>query len=149
MMYARLIMLTIRPDDRTSAEDFAGLLSSEMEKLPGYQSATYFCDKRYGEYAVLCLWEGEEEAVIAGRLLCSKIEAATAGKAISVPASKLYEVFEPASLRQEPQTQDEREPAPQAQPASQQHSQDRGDLRREGTRVQSANGVWGAELQAI
>lgn len=149
MMYARLIMLTIRPDDHTSAEDFAGLLSSEMEKLPGYQSATYFCDKRYGEYAVLCLWEGEEEAVIAGRLLCSKIEAATAGKAISVPASKLYEVFEPASLKRELQEPDARDSEPQAQTASPRQSQDRGDLRREGTRVQSANGIWGAELQAI
>ncbi len=148
-MYARLIMLTIRPGDHTSAEDFVGLLSSEMEKLPGYQSATYFCDRRYGEYAVLCLWESEEEAVIAGRLLCSKIEAMTAGKAISVPASKLYEVLEPVGLQHETQMPATRDPAALVHSDSARDSQDQKNTGRSEVRVQSADGVWGAELQAI
>ena len=94
-MYARLITLTVSPAEVALADRVSKILSAEMPLLPGFHSATFFCDPQFGEYAALSLWATKEDAVIGGRLLCARAEAAIAGSSIPLPASKLYEVYEP------------------------------------------------------
>ncbi|NIA71143.1 hypothetical protein HBA54_21315 [Pelagibius litoralis] len=94
-MYARLIMMTVKPGDSATATRLSETLATEVQSLAGFHKATFFCDPRYGEYAMLSVWHSEEDAIIAGRLLCSKIESGSAGETVSQPASKLYEIYEP------------------------------------------------------
>ena len=96
-MYARLVMFTLGPGMRTTADKLADQFSSIHENMKGFKGATYIGDDSIGEYGCLTIWESKEDAEASGMDLRPKLEQALSGIAKGPPTSRLFVVFEPKS----------------------------------------------------
>jgi len=94
-MYARLSIITIGPEMRSTAENIAEKSFSTLKTLKGFKSVTFFGDVTGGEYGSLSLWESKEDAEAATAVMGSKTEQAVSGIVKAPPTLRLYEVYEP------------------------------------------------------
>jgi len=94
-MYARLVMFTLGPGMRSTAEKLADQFASAHKTLKGFKSATFIGDDTVGEYGALTLWESKEDAEAAGTALGPKLEQALSGIVKGPPTRRLFEVYEP------------------------------------------------------
>ena len=94
-MYAQLVMLTLGPGTRSTAEKLADQFAPALKALKGFKRVTFLGDETVGEYGTLSLWESKEDVEAAAAVLGPKLEQAVSGIAKSPPTRRFFEVYEP------------------------------------------------------
>lgn len=96
-MYARLILLSLGPNMRSTGEKIADTFASLYRAAKGFKSAIFFADDETGECGALSLWESREDAEAAGTVFKPKLQELTKGILEGLPTVRGYEVYEPKS----------------------------------------------------
>ncbi|MEE8194136.1 MAG: hypothetical protein V3T73_01370 [Dehalococcoidales bacterium] len=93
-MYARLLLFTLGPGNRSTAEKLVEQFAPVLKARKGFQSATFFGDDTTGEYGTFVLWASKEDAEAAREAVFPQLEKALSGmlKAAPIP-HPLYEVM--------------------------------------------------------
>ncbi len=94
-MYAQLVMLSLGPGTRSTAEKLADQFAPALRSLKGFKRVTFLGDETVGEYGSLSLWESKEDAEAAGAVMGPQLEQAVSGIAKGPPTRRLFEVYEP------------------------------------------------------
>lgn len=95
-MYARLVLITLGADMRSTAERLADQFNASLQALQGFRGATFLADEVAGEYGSLSLWETRADAEAVRRDSGSEIKRALKGIAKGPPRIRLFEVYEPS-----------------------------------------------------
>ena len=93
-MYAQLVMLTLGPGARSTAEKMADQFGPALRVMQGFKTVTFFGDETTGEYGSLTLWETKEDAEAAAAVMRPKLEQAVSGIAKAPPTRRFFEVYE-------------------------------------------------------
>lgn len=96
-MYARLVLFTLGPGMRSTAEKIVGWSAASFKAQKGFKGATFLGDDDRSEYGGLTLWESKEDAEVAFEALFPQLQEALAGIIQGPPITKLFEVFEPTA----------------------------------------------------
>ncbi len=94
-MYAQLVMLSLGPGTRSTAEKLADQFTPALRALKGFKRVTFIGDDTVGEYGSLSLWETKEDVEAAAAVLGPKLEQAVSGIAKAPPTRRFFEVYEP------------------------------------------------------
>ena len=94
-MYARLVILTLGPGMRSTAEKLADQFAPVLRTLKGFKGVTFLADDAAGEYASFSIWESKEDAEAAIAATAPQLEQALSGIAKGPPTRRLFEVYEP------------------------------------------------------
>jgi len=94
-MYAQLVMLSLGPRTRSTAEKLADQFAPALRALKGFKRVTFLGDETVGEYGSLSLWESKEDAEAAGAVMGPQLEQAVSGIAKGPPTHRFFEVYEP------------------------------------------------------
>jgi len=94
-MYAQLVMFTLGPGMRSTADKLAGQFASAHKTLKGFKSSTFIGDDTVGDYGALTLWETPEDLQAASNILRPKLQEALSGIAKGEPTVRVFEVYEP------------------------------------------------------
>ena len=94
-MYARLVLFTLGPGTRSTAEKLVDQFAPLLRAWKGFKSATFLADDTAGEYGTLVLWESKEDAEAAFEALNPQMEKALTGIVKGPPTLSLFEVLEP------------------------------------------------------
>ena len=94
-MYAQLVMFTLGPGMRSTADKLADQFASAHKTLKGFKSATFIGDDTVGDYGALTLWETPEDLQAASNILRPKLQRALSGIAKGEPTVRVFEVYEP------------------------------------------------------
>ena len=93
-MYAQLVMLSLGPGTRSTAEKLADQFAPALRTLKGFKRVTFLGDETVGEYGSLSLWESKEDAEAAGAVIGPQLEQAVSGIAKAPPTRRFFEVYE-------------------------------------------------------
>jgi len=93
-MYAQLVMLTLGPGTRSTAEKIADQFAPALRAMQGFKTITFFGDETTGDYGSLTLWETKEDAEAAAAVMRPKLEQAVSGIAKAPPTRRFFEVYE-------------------------------------------------------
>ncbi len=93
-MYARLVLFTLGPGMRSTAEKIAGEMMPKVKARKGFKSVNWLGDDEAGEYGAFLLWETKEDAEAAKEALFPVLQNALSGIAKSQPTLKIFEVYE-------------------------------------------------------
>ena len=96
MDYARLVLFTLGPGMRSTAEEVADTMIPKVREREGFRNVTFLEDDEAGEYGVFILWDSKEHAEASKEALFPVLLEALSDKVKSPPALKLFEVYEPA-----------------------------------------------------
>jgi len=94
-MYAQLVMFTLGPGMRSTADKLADQFASAHKTLKGFKSSTFIGDDTVGDYGALTLWETPEDLQAASNILRPKLKEALSGIAKGEPTVRVFEVYEP------------------------------------------------------
>jgi heme-degrading monooxygenase HmoA len=94
-MYATLVMFTLGPETRSTAEKLAEQFAPVIRTQKGFKSITFLGDDAAGEYASLTIYESKEDAEAAGAGIGPQLEQALKGIVKGAPIIRLFEVREP------------------------------------------------------
>lgn len=94
-MYARLVLFTLGPGTRETAEGLIGQFDPLLRAREGFVDVKFLADDEVGEYGAVVLWESKETAEAAVAQLEPQLEGALSGIAQGPPTLQLYEVIEP------------------------------------------------------
>lgn len=95
-MYVRLVRFALSPGKESVATDLAHDLVPQIRKQPGCQAVTCFGDAESGEYNLYVLWNSQEEANAASRIMAPKLEQHLNGNTARPYERNLYPVIESA-----------------------------------------------------
>ena len=93
-MYATLVMFTLGPGTRSTAEKLGEQFAPVISGLKGFKSITFLGDDEIGEYASVTIYESKEDAEAAVALTGPRLEEALKGIVKGPPVRRLFEVFE-------------------------------------------------------
>ena len=94
-MYAQLVMFTLGPGMRSTADKLADQFASAHKTLKGFKNSTFIGDDTVGDYGALTLWETPEDLQAAGDILRPKLQEALSGIAKGEPTVQIFEVYDP------------------------------------------------------
>jgi len=94
-MYAQLVMLTLGPGMRSTAEKLADQLAPAVRALKGFKSETFLGDETVGEYWCLSLWESKEDAEAATAAIGPRVDEAMSAIGKGPVTRRSFEVYEP------------------------------------------------------
>lgn len=94
-MYATLVMFTLGPETRPTAEKLAEQFAPVIRGLKGFKSITFLGDDAVGEYASVTIYESKEDAEAAVAVPGPRLEEALKGILKGPPVRRLFEVLEP------------------------------------------------------
>ena len=92
-MLARLMRYSIGPGQRAVAQALADDLAPLIAAQPGCHSVTIFGDDTDGECGIFVLWDSQENADAAARIVRPKLDAHLAGHIQKPPEARLFEVL--------------------------------------------------------
>ena len=92
-MYARLVRFSMGPGKHAVAQAVADQLAPLIAAQPGCESVTVFGDKSDGEYGIFVLWDSQDNASSAARVIRPKLDAHLAGNLRGVPDARLFTVI--------------------------------------------------------
>jgi hypothetical protein len=93
-MYARLVLFTLGPGMRSTAEKIADEMIPKVKVRKGIKSVNFIGDDEAGEYGAFMLWETKEDAVASKEALFPILQSKLTGIAKGPPILKLFEVIE-------------------------------------------------------
>ncbi len=96
-MYARLVLFTLGPGMRSTAEKVADEMNLKVKARKGFKSVNFLGDDEAGEYGAFVLWETKEDAEAGKEALLPVLQNILSGIAKGPPTLKLFEVYEPQS----------------------------------------------------
>ncbi len=94
-MYARLVLFTLGPGMRSTAEKIVEEMSPRVKARNGFNSVSFLGDDEVGEYGAFVLWETREDAEAGKEALLPILQNALSGIAKGPPTLKLFEVIKP------------------------------------------------------
>jgi heme-degrading monooxygenase HmoA len=94
-MYARLIKMTLGPNDSAIAESLADAAAKIYRASPGFKSITFFMNEQAGEYGSFSVWESKEAVEAASAKAQPLIKEKVGALLKNAPAVTAYEVYEP------------------------------------------------------
>ncbi len=94
-MYARLVLFTLGPGMRSTAEKVVNEMSPRVKAQKGFKNVNFLGDDEAGEYGAFVLWETKEDAEAGKEALFPVLQNALSGIAKGPPTLKLFEVYEP------------------------------------------------------
>ncbi len=94
-MYARLVLFTLGPGMRSTAEKVADEMSLKVKARKGFKNVNFLGDDEAGEYGAFVLWETKEDAEAGKEALFPVLQSILSGIAKGPPTLKLFEVIEP------------------------------------------------------
>ncbi len=94
-MYARLVLFTLGPGMRSTAEKIVDEINPKVKARKGFKSINYLGDDETGEYGAFILWETKEDAEAGKEALFPILQSKLTGIAKSPPTIKMFEVYEP------------------------------------------------------
>jgi heme-degrading monooxygenase HmoA len=92
-MYARLVRFAFGPGSRAEAQGIADDVAPLIASQPGCESVTVFGDDSDGQYGIFVLWDSEDNAEAAARLIRPKLDEHFSGKVQAPPEARLFEVI--------------------------------------------------------
>ena len=78
-MHAVLMMFTLGPGMRPTAEELCRRFAPSLRSMRGFRSATFICNDEIGEYGGLSVWESEDTAEAALETTGPRLEEALSG----------------------------------------------------------------------
>jgi len=94
-MYARLMMFTLGPGMRSTAEKMADQFAPAVRALKGFKSITCLVDETGGEYGSLSLWESKEDAEAVAAAIGPRVDESLSAIGKGPPTRRQFEVYEP------------------------------------------------------
>lgn len=94
-MYARLVLFTLGPGMRDTAERLADSVAPQVQNLKGFKSVTFIGDDETGEYGSFSLWETQEDAQAVAEALLPKLQEAVGDRMKGPPTVRNLEVYTP------------------------------------------------------
>ncbi len=95
MSYARLILFTLGPGTRATAEALADEMISTVKAQKGFEDISFLVDAEAGEYGAFVVWDSQENADVAKEALVPVLLSKIGDMVKSPPSIKLFEVYEP------------------------------------------------------
>ena len=95
MSYARLILFTLGPGTRSTAEALADEMIPTVKAQKGFKDISFLVDAETGEYGAFILWDSQENADAAKEALVPVLLSKIGSMVKSPPSIKLFEVYEP------------------------------------------------------
>lgn len=95
-MYARLVTFTLQKGKETIPADLAEDLVPAIRQQPGCQTVSCFGDAESGQYYLYVLWNSQEAADAAARVISPRLERHLAGNTVAPPTRNLYPVIRSA-----------------------------------------------------
>ena len=92
-MYARLVLFTLGPDGRSTAQSLADDLAPAISAQTGCAGVTFFGDETDGEYGLFVLWESEKDAEAAASVIGPRLMNGLRGNVQGPPTMRLFEVI--------------------------------------------------------
>lgn len=92
-MYARLVRFSFGPGKRSAAQAIADELAPQIASQPGCESVTVFGDDSDGQYGIFVLWDSEEHAETAARVIRPQLNEHLSGNVQGQPETRLFEVI--------------------------------------------------------
>lgn len=99
-MYARLVRFTFGPGKHAEAQSLAHDVVPLIRSQPGCELVTVFGDESDGQYGIFVLWDSQEHADTAARIVRPKLDEHLSGNAVSAPEARLFSVIESAAAAQ-------------------------------------------------
>jgi quinol monooxygenase YgiN len=93
-MYVRLVRFALPADKASVATDLARDLVPEISRQPGCRSVTCFGDAESAEYGLYVLWNSQEDADAAARIIRPKLEQHLNGNTVTPYDAHLFPVIE-------------------------------------------------------
>ena len=94
-MYVRLVMFTLGPGERSTAEKLADELVPAIKAQKGCNTCKFITDDEVGEYGIVVLWDSKEDAEAAAGVIGPRLQTALADIVKGPPSIRLYQVYEP------------------------------------------------------
>ena len=94
-MYVRLVLFTLGPGERSTAEKIADEIVPAIRAQKGCNTCKFFTDDEVGEYGIVVLWDSKEDADAASSVISPRLKPALADIVKEPPSIRLYEVYEP------------------------------------------------------
>ena len=94
-MYARLVLFTLGPGMRSTAEEIANEMVPKVKAQKGLKSVNFLGDDEAGEYGAFILWETKQDAEDAKEALFPILQSKLTGIAKGPPTLKMFEVMFP------------------------------------------------------
>jgi len=94
-MYAHLVMFTVGPGKRASAEKIADKFAPVYASVPSCKGVTFLGDDAIGEYGSLSLWDSKEALAAYREKAGPELEAALKGLVKGPATIRTFEVYEP------------------------------------------------------
>ena len=94
-MYANLVMFTLGPGKRSTAEKLFERLAPAARARKGFKTDTLLADDTVGEYGALVVFESKEDADATFEAIFPQLQEALTGIGQGQPTRRLFEVFEP------------------------------------------------------
>lgn len=92
-MYARLVRFALAPDQEAVATNLARDLVPEIRRQPGCRAVSCFGDAGSGQYMLYVLWNSQEEADAAARIMRPKLDQHLSGHVLMSPEAGLFRVI--------------------------------------------------------
>ena len=91
-MYARVVRFSCSPGDEAPAKAIAADLAPQIRQQPGCEQAVVFGDSQ-GEGGLFVLWDSEEHADAAAKIISPQMQQHLAGHVSAPPEAHLYPVL--------------------------------------------------------
>ena len=92
MSYARLVRFTCGPGDEAPARSLADDLAPLIKEQPGCEGVVVFGDAN-GEGGVFVLWDSQEHADSAAKVIRPKLDQHLSGHVTAPPEARLFPVL--------------------------------------------------------
>jgi hypothetical protein len=92
-MFVRLVRFSLGSGEQGVAQGIAGEIAPLIGSQPGCKGVTVFGDESDGQYGIFVLWDTEEHANAAARLVRPKLDEHLAGHAQAPPDARLFRVI--------------------------------------------------------
>jgi quinol monooxygenase YgiN len=92
-MYARLVRFSFGPGKQTEAQAIADNIAPLIASQPGCGGVTVFGDEDDGECGLFVLWDSEEHADAAARIVRPKLDEYLAPDVQGPPEARLFKVL--------------------------------------------------------
>jgi heme-degrading monooxygenase HmoA len=92
-MFARLVRFSLPSGERAVAQAVADQLAPQIAEQPGCHGVTVFGAERDGDYGIFVLWETQDDADSAARVIRPVLDKHLSGKVTQPPETRLFEVF--------------------------------------------------------